>query len=97
MSVSRRKKGIVVLVSIALLVRVWWWQWQAPYRTLTIFLDALQRGDIDTLYALTPEHERRYISSELIARAYKQVIKPHLLSGKTLDRIHRTSQRRFFS
>jgi len=92
----RRIKALLIFTAVLTAVGVWWWQWQAPYRTLTAFLDALQRGDVAALYALTPAYERRFLTPTLIAHAYEQVIKPQLLNEKKIDRIWRTSLRGFF-
>ncbi len=93
---QRRTKALLIVTAVLAAVGVWWWQWQAPYRTLTAFLVALQRGDVSSLYALTPNYERRFVTPELVARAYTQVIRPQLLEGKKIDRIWRTSLRKFF-
>ncbi len=94
--IVRRKKALLIVAVALIAVGVWWWQWQAPYRTLTAFLDALQKGDVSSLYDLTPTYERRFVTPELIAHAYKRVIRPYLLEGKEIDRIWRTSLRRMF-
>jgi hypothetical protein len=31
---------------------MWWWQWQMPYRTLQVFLHALEKGDIKLFITL---------------------------------------------
>lgn len=59
----------MTISSITLLtIGLWWWRWQAPYRTLKTFLYALEKGDINTLYNLAPPKERelKIITPELI-------------------------------
>lgn len=71
--------GIVCLVIIV----IWWWQWQAPYWTLNNFLKALQQGDIDTIYSLSLDKERKLgLTKEVIKRIYYRCLKP------VLDRHH---------
>jgi len=91
-----RKPLGLVLVIVAIIVGVWWWRWSAPYRTLTVFINALYSGDVKTLYALTPEHERRILNMELINRLYLQIIKPLLgdeFPQSSMTRVQRSSER----
>lgn len=64
-----------------------------PYHTLMIFLNALERGEVETLYALAPLRERQYkvITLELIRKTYKQFLHPYLITRYHLVRIKRTS------
>ena len=78
-----QRKQVLTLSVIGItviLVGVWWWIWQAPYRTLTIFVNALYTGDVKTIYELTPAHEREQagVDKELIARTYRQFLNPLL-------------------
>jgi hypothetical protein len=87
-------KFTLIILSIALvIIGVWWWQWQAPYRTLMTFLSALEKGDINTLYALSPPKERelKIINLELIRYTYKKLLRPLLLDRYRLIDIKRTS------
>ncbi len=99
-SVSRRRRTILMIALILVVAfGVWWWQWQAPYRTLNAFLTALLKGDVQTIYQLTPEIERRYglVSPELIQRTYHLVFLPLLNDCQPLGwRIQRTSIHRPF-
>ncbi|MDW8029440.1 MAG: hypothetical protein RMK94_13715 [Armatimonadota bacterium] len=86
-TIARRLAFFCPLCLVAI-VGVWWWIWQAPYRTLTIFINALYTEDIKTIYNLIPEHERRYkvVTPELIKSTYSQFLKPFLL--KDFPRYH---------
>jgi len=75
-------------------VLAWWWQWQAPYRTLKSFLSALERGDVNTLYNLAPpkEQELKIVTPALIRHTYQKLLRPLLLERYRLVRIQRASQ-----
>ncbi len=75
---------------------VWWWHWQAPYRTLNSFLRALEMGDLDTLYSLTPVYERKYVGLDLklIRHTYTNYLKPRFLDKHHLVRIQKFPQLR---
>jgi hypothetical protein len=96
MLVYVKRKRYLISAGIAgiVAVGVWWWNWQAPYRTLTVFLTALETGDTKTLYALTPIYERRFVTPELIDSTYQNFLKPRLLTEKRLIKIRRTSIKR---
>lgn len=87
-------KVVLLILGFGLLtVLAWWWQWQAPYRTLISFLEALERGDIDTLYSLAPPKERKLkiVTPELISYTYQQLLRPLLLEQYQLIDIRRAS------
>ncbi len=89
----RRLVYIITLSSVVMVVAIYWWHWQAPYRKLRLFLRALETGDIQTLYSLTPKRYERQIcglTPELIDKTYQQVLKP-LFSEYRLVYIRRTS------
>jgi hypothetical protein len=94
--ILRERKHLVItsLIVISVVLVGWWYYWQAPYRTLRKFLHALEVGDVETLYALIPPHERKHanITPELMEKTYKHFLKP-LLSEYRLVRIRRTSPR----
>jgi len=83
--------GLICFVLFAV-IGFWWWQWQAPYRTLRNFLKALQHGDIETLYGLSLDKEKELgLTKEVIARIYRQCLKPvfnhhHLIKIERQDR-----------
>ncbi len=90
----RWKSGLIGLSVVAVMViGVWWRQWSAPYRTLMTFLAALEKGDLDTVYALTPSQERAkgIITPELVRRTYEHLLRPRWLERYRLVRIERTS------
>lgn len=89
----KRRWFWVALIIVACAIGVWWWQWRAPYHTLIVFLRALEAGDFDTLYALTPSYERKYvkIDTKLIRHTYANYLKPLFLSKYRLIRIQRIS------
>jgi len=94
LSISQlRKRFLFVSGMVLLVIGVWWWQWQAPYRTLMTFLVALEKGDIETLYALTPQAEREYkiVTPDLIRKTYQYLLRPQLIERYQLVRIERTS------
>ena len=72
---GRRFLILAVSTLMVALVGVWWWRWQAPYRTLITFTNALYDGDIKTLYDLTPSHEREQtgLNMALLERTYHQL------------------------
>ncbi len=76
----KRLWTLVVTAAVATAVGVWWWQWSAPYRTLTAFMDALYAGNITTLHALTPTHEQKLagVTPQLVEKTYRQFLKPLL-------------------
>ncbi len=78
---------------ILVIVLIWWWQWYAPYRTLKVFLSALERGDVNTLYSLSPPKERqlKIITPDLIRTTYQTLLRPRLLERYQLVRIKRGS------
>ncbi len=82
MPVRTLVRRLLLLCPLCLIVVGVWWVWQAPYRTLTTFLEALYAGDCKTIYNLTPNYERRYgiVTLELIERTYSQFLKPYLLT-----------------
>lgn len=82
---------LAICLVILIAAGVWWWHWQAPRRTFNVFIDALAKGDINRLYELMPAYERKFISIDLVRRAYYDVIKPYLLSQRRLVRIWRTA------
>jgi len=87
-------RGLLWAAVLGLLIGlIWWWQWRAPYRTLMAFLNALEKGDIETLYNLTPPKERRLkiITPELIQQTYHYLLKPLLLNHYKLVGIKRLS------
>ncbi len=88
----REHKCLVItsLIAMGIVIVGWWYYWQAPYRTLKKFLHALEVGDIETLYALTPPHERKHanVTHELMEKTYRHFLKP-LLSEYRLVRIQR--------
>jgi hypothetical protein len=87
---------LTTLAVIATVVGVWWWQWQAPYRTLTTFVDALYKGNTKTLYDLTPYHERHIVTEETVETTYLRFLKPLLndhFPKSRLIRIGRFSDR----
>jgi hypothetical protein len=92
------RKHIRVILWVAglflLSVLAWWWQWQAPYRTLKSFLSALERGDVNALYNLAPPKERelKIVTPELIHHTYQRLLRPMLLERYQLVRIQRASQ-----
>lgn len=95
----RRKLWITSVILAITLVGVWW-VWQAPYRTLTAFVNALYAGDIKTIYELTPVHEREQtgvkLNMELVERTYRQFLKPLLdqhYPREKLVRIQRESSK----
>jgi hypothetical protein len=76
-----------------ILIGIWWWQWQAPYRTLIVFLRALQEGDINTLYALSLDKERELgLTKESVERIYHSCLKP-ALSHRRIVKIERQDKR----
>lgn len=93
-----RSKGLlasIVLVTV-LTIGAGWWRWQAPYRTLTVFLNALYSGDIKTLYALAPNHERLFVTEKLVNDTYQRFLKPLLIRHfpkDSLVRVQRDSDR----
>lgn len=94
-SLRKHKPPVITsLIVMGIVLVGWWYYWQAPYRTLKKFLHALEVGDIETLYALTPLHERKHanVTPELMEKTYKHFLKP-LLSEYRLVRIHRASRR----
>lgn len=94
---SVRRRAILIITGVFILaIGVWWWHWQAPYRTLIAFLYALENGDVKAMYELTPKYERRFVKPELIQFTYRNFIKPQFLTGRRLVRIQRTSLRRPF-
>ncbi len=91
---QRWKTSFIALsVVVVMVIGVWWWQWQAPYRTLMTFLAALEKGDLDTVYALTPSQERTkgIITPELVRRTYDHLLRPQWLERYRLVRVERTS------
>lgn len=96
---KRRFSLFLFVIGIpAIAVGVWWWHWQAPYRTLTAFLNALYAGNTQTLYQLTPNHERERagVNLELVERTYRQFLKPLLdqrYQREKLVRIQRESSK----
>ncbi|MCS3921147.1 hypothetical protein Q2T83_01470 [Fervidibacter sacchari] len=84
----------MTISSITLLtIGLWWWRWQAPYRTLKTFLYALEKGDINTLYNLAPPKERelKIITPELIRYTCQNLLHPLLFAKYRLVSIERTS------
>lgn len=95
-AVKKRHKiaYIIAFSGVAIIVAIYWWHWQAPSRTLRLFLRALQVGDIQTLYNLTPKRYERQIcglTPDLIDKTYQRILKP-LLSEYRLVGIRRTSR-----
>lgn len=89
---SRFKIAITIGVILTTVIGVWWWQWQAPYRTLKVFLKALQQNDIDTLYALSLDKERELgLTKEVVERIYLKCLKPALTKHR-LVRIERADK-----
>jgi hypothetical protein len=92
---KKRKLAYIITLSImVIIVTIYWWHWQAPYRKLRLFLRALEVGDIQTLYNLTPKRYERQICGltlELIDKTYQQVLKP-LFREYRLVSIRRTSR-----
>jgi len=87
-----RLKIIFCCIVITILIGVWYWHWQAPYRTLISFLRALEQGDVDTIYALSSYKERNLgLTKELVERSYYQFLKPILIKQYQLMRIRRIS------
>ncbi|MDW8029433.1 MAG: hypothetical protein RMK94_13680 [Armatimonadota bacterium] len=81
-----------VSLGLFMVIGIWWWQWQSPYRTLITFLRALHKGDVDTIYALCPVHEMKTgLTKDLVERTYRQFLKPVLLDKRELVRIQRIS------
>jgi len=74
-------KKWVILVAVFLVVigLIWWW-WckQAPYRVARAFLNALQEGNIEGLYALSDPMERNLLklTPENFRSAYNLLLKP---------------------
>ncbi|MFA0743313.1 MAG: hypothetical protein LASZOEIN_000086 [Candidatus Fervidibacter sp.] len=58
-----KRRIVFGLIIVALVIGglVWWWNKQAPYRVARAFLDALQEGDIERLYALSDPMERHLL------------------------------------
>ncbi len=77
---TKRLKISILTIVILSAVGLWWWRWQAPYRTLIVFMDALYVGDIQKIYELMPAHEKEKASVgiELVEQAYRQFLKPLL-------------------
>jgi hypothetical protein len=61
MSWKRRIVFGLIIVALVIGGLVWWWNKQAPYRVARAFLDALQEGDIERLYALSDPMERHLL------------------------------------
>ena len=75
-----------------IVIGIWWWQWQAPYRTLISFLKALQKGNIDAIYALSLDKERELgLTKEVVERIYRRCLKP-ALSHRHIVRIERQNR-----
>ncbi len=88
-----KAKWVTGCVSTCMIViGIWWWQWQAPYRTLIGFLKALQKGDIDAIYALSLDKERELgLTKEVVERIYRLCLKP-ALSHQRIVRIERQNR-----
>jgi hypothetical protein len=69
---------LIALIVTAIVVGVWWWRWQAPYRTLTTFIDVLYNGNIKALYDLMPYHERHIVTEDMVEITYFRFLKPLL-------------------
>jgi len=91
----RRRKAFFAALSVVMVMAIWvWWrQWSAPYRALMTFLNALERGDLDTVYALTPSQERAkgIITPELVRRTYEHLLRPRWLERYRLVQVERPS------
>jgi len=72
-----RKWVILVAAFLVVVGIVWWWNKQAPYRVARAFLDALQEGDIERLYALSDPMERHLLklTPENFRSAYNLLLK----------------------
>mgnify|MGYP000157703651 CR=1 FL=1 len=73
----KRRTTIIVLFLIAVGL-IWWWYKQAPYRVARAFLNALQEGDIERLYALSDPMERNLLklTPDNFRSAYNLLLKP---------------------
>jgi hypothetical protein len=58
---KRQIAFVLIIVALVIGGLVWWWNKQAPYRVARAFLDALQEGDIERLYALSDPMERHLL------------------------------------
>lgn len=95
-----KRKWLVVSVLLLIItgISTIWWYWRAPYRVLNSFLKALETGDLNTLYNLTPAYERKYVGLDirLIRHTYVNYLKPRFLNRYRLIWIQRASQLRYW-
>ncbi len=91
---SHKLARIITIGSIVRVAGIYWWYWQAPSRVVRKFLRALEAGDIQTIYNLTPKRYEQQLcglTPELIEKTYQKILKP-LLSEYRLVKVHRASR-----
>ncbi len=76
---KKTKWAIGFGVTCFIVIGIWWWKWQEPYRVLSAFLKALQQGDIDTVYTLSLDKEKELgLTQDIVKSIYYQCLKPAL-------------------
>lgn len=75
---GKRYRNLTVVAALLAAVGIWWWYKQAPYRVASVFLGALQRGDIERLYKLSDPIERELLklTPENFQVAYNTILSP---------------------
>jgi len=88
-SFGTKKLKFLIGTTAVIVTGIWYWIWQAPYRTLTVFVDALYVGDTQKIYELMPAHEKgkASVGIELVERTYHQFLKPLLEQKYSREKI----------